>query len=128
MEFFAIKFREILKNEQINQSAFADKLGVSRQCITDYKSGKSVPSVQTLCKMSDLLHVSVDYLLGREDDLGNISISGSPASELTTIEKELIETFRRLPPNLQGIAIQTLHSFAGDQERKDQSDTLPRRA
>lgn len=118
MEFFAIKFREILKNEQINQSAFADKLGVSRQCITDYKSGKSVPSVQTLCKMSDLLHVSVDYLLGREDDLGNISISPSPASELTTEERELVDAFRRMTKETQAIALDTVHSLAGDNERR----------
>ena len=117
MEFFAIKFREILKNEQINQSAFADKLGVSRQCITDYKSGKSLPSVQTLCKMSDLLHVSVDYLLGREDDLGNISIAGSPTSELTSEERELVETFRRMTKETQAITLDTVHSLAGDNER-----------
>lgn len=125
MEFFAIKFREILKNEQINQSAFADKLGVSRQCITDYKSGKSVPSVQTLCKMSDLLHVSVDYLLGREDDLGNISISGSPASELTSEERELIETFRAIPDNTKGVALTMLHSLA---PAKKEKSTLKKRA
>lgn len=125
MEFFAIKFREILKNEQINQSAFADKLGVSRQCITDYKSGKSVPSVQTLCKMSDLLHVSVDYLLGRADDLGNICISGSPALELTADERELVDTFRAIPDNTKGVALTMLHSLA---PAKKEKSTLNKRA
>ena len=117
MEFFAIKFREILKNEQINQSAFADKLGVSRQCITDYKSGKSVPSVQTLCKMSDLLHVSVDYLLGRTDDLGTIAISPSPALDLTEREKKLLFGFRRLSKATQDMILRFVASEDESEKR-----------
>ena len=122
------RLKELRKQRNLTQKDLAKILGVYPQSVGYYENNINKPDPDMLIKIADYFQVSVDYLLGREDDLGNISISGSPASELTTIEKELIETFRRLPPNLQGIAIQTLHSFAGDQERKDQSDTLPRRA
>lgn len=122
------RLKELRKQHNLTQKDLAKILGVYPQSVGYYENNINKPDPDMLIKIADYFQVSVDYLLGREDDLGNISISGSPASELTTIEKELIETFRRLPPNLQGIAIQTLHSFAGDQERKDQSDTLPRRA
>ena len=125
---FSDNLKSLMIENNLTQKKISEIAQVNQRTISSWINGQNEPLAYSVAKIADYFHVSVDYLLGREDDLGNISISGSPASELTTIEKELIETFRRLPPNLQGIAIQTLHSFAGDQERKDQSDTLPRRA
>lgn len=123
---------EILKDLRISagytQKDLSHLLGIGQSTIVGYEKGEREATARILALYADFFNCSVDYLLGRADDLGTIAISPSPALELTTEEKELVDTFRRLPPNLQGIAIQTLHSFAGDQERKDQSDTLPRRA
>lgn len=40
---------------------------VSKQCISDYKKGKSLPSIDTLYLICKYLDVSADYLLGLED-------------------------------------------------------------
>lgn len=125
---FSDNLKSLMIENNLTQKKISEIAQVNQRTISSWINGQNEPLAYSVAKIADYFHVSVDYLLGREDDFGNISISESPALELTTIEKELIETFRRLPPNLQGIAIQTLHSFAGDQERKDQSDTLPRRA
>ncbi len=65
---FKNRFNEVLKNCGKSQVELAKAAGVSKQCISDYKSGKSVPSIKTLCNICAFLDVSSDYLLGLSDD------------------------------------------------------------
>ncbi|MBQ7770908.1 MAG: helix-turn-helix transcriptional regulator [Clostridia bacterium] len=46
----------------------AKEINVSKQCVTDYKSGKSFPSLETLCLICRCLDVTSDYLLGISDE------------------------------------------------------------
>ena len=64
---FKDRFNEILKTCGKSQVEIANALGVSKQCVSDYKSGKSVPSIQTLVYICAFLDVSADYLLGITD-------------------------------------------------------------
>ncbi len=68
-EKFTANFKEALKYSQITQSELAKKVGVSKQSISDFKNGRSFPSIQTLALICVALDVSADYLLGldRED-------------------------------------------------------------
>lgn len=63
---FCERFNECLKYSQVRQTDLAEAAGVSKQCISDYKSGKSMPSLETLYLMCKYLDVSADYLLGLE--------------------------------------------------------------
>ncbi len=49
------------------QVEIAKAINVSKQCVTDYKTGKSVPSIETLYLLCQYLEVSADYLLGLSD-------------------------------------------------------------
>ncbi|MBQ8322829.1 MAG: helix-turn-helix transcriptional regulator [Clostridia bacterium] len=64
---FTERFNEALKNSGKTQVEIARAINVTKQCITDYKSGKSVPSLETLCLLCRFLEVSSDYLLGLSD-------------------------------------------------------------
>lgn len=64
---FKDRFNEILKTCGKSQVEIANAIGVSKQCVSDYKSGKSVPSIQTLVYICAFLDVSADYLLGITD-------------------------------------------------------------
>ena len=64
---FTERFKEILKTNNVKQTKLANYLGISRQCITDYKSGKSVPSIETLYNICKYLDCTSDYLLGLSD-------------------------------------------------------------
>ena len=65
---FCKRFNEVLKTSGKKQTELAREVGVSKQCISDYKSGKSVPSLETLFLVCRSLEVSSDYLLGLSDD------------------------------------------------------------
>ncbi len=64
---FTQRFNEILKYSNVKQTALAKAANVSKQCISDYKAGKSVPSIDTLFLICRYLDISADYLLGLED-------------------------------------------------------------
>ena len=58
---FVERFNEILKISGKKQTDVAAAVNVSKQCISDYKKGKSVPSVETLYLLCRFLDVSADY-------------------------------------------------------------------
>lgn len=64
---FKDRFTETLKTTKYTQAEIANKVHVSRQCITDYKKGKTVPSIETLILLCKVLEVSSDYLLELSD-------------------------------------------------------------
>lgn len=64
---FTERFNEVLRYSNIKQTALAKAANVSKQCISDYKAGKSVPGLDTLYLMCKYLDISADYLLGLED-------------------------------------------------------------
>ena len=65
---FKERFNDVLKNCGKSQVEIAAAIGVSKQCVSDYKAGKSVPSIETLYKICVLLDVSADYLMGLTDN------------------------------------------------------------
>lgn len=64
---FTERFNDCLKYSNVKQTELASAVKVSKQCISDYKSGKSVPSIETLFLICRYLDVSSDYLLGLSD-------------------------------------------------------------
>ena len=49
------------------QVVASEKIGISWRTYQDLEAGKK-PSFDTLLKIADTFHVSVDYLMGRTDD------------------------------------------------------------
>ncbi len=64
---FQMRFTECLRYAEIKQTELARAVGVSKQCISDYKAGKSQPSLDTLFLICRYLDVSADFLLGLTD-------------------------------------------------------------
>ena len=50
------------------QKWLALKLGVRQPSVHDWITGKNTPSTENLKKLSDLFHVSTDYLLGIDQE------------------------------------------------------------
>lgn len=65
---FTERFNELLKTTDKTQVEIAKEINVSKQCVTDYKSGKSFPSLETLCLICRCFDVTSDYLLGLSDE------------------------------------------------------------
>ena len=65
-------FHKILKDLRVlnkyTQQELADKLDVSQRTIAFYEKGDRHPDYETLIKISKIFDVSVDYLLGLENE------------------------------------------------------------
>lgn len=106
-----IKISEMRKEKGISQKDFAKMLGVSAGNLCDWEKGRVEPNIEFLKKIAKLLECSVDYLLGLEDDFGNIVIAGE-SDGLTEEEKELIKCYRSSADAERLALITTARSFA----------------
>ena len=64
---FTERFNELLKQCGKTQVEIAKSINVTKQCVNDYKTGKSVPSIETLYSLCKFFDISADYLLGLTD-------------------------------------------------------------
>lgn len=55
---------ELRKGLNLSQEEFAEKLSVTRQAVSRWENGDTVPNTDTLKLISKTFHVSVDCLLG----------------------------------------------------------------
>ena len=63
---FAYRIKYLRQTRELTQVQLADKLGVSKQSISNWENDNIMPSVDMLEKIADFFSVSTDYLLGRE--------------------------------------------------------------
>lgn len=61
------KLYELRKKGGLSQEQLAEQLGVSRQAISKWESGKANPESDTLISISKFFNVTLDYLM-KEDD------------------------------------------------------------
>ncbi|MBS5064330.1 MAG: helix-turn-helix domain-containing protein [Hungatella hathewayi] len=53
------------KDLGLSQDEFAEKLFVTRQAVSRWENGETIPNIDTLKLIAETFHVSVDHLLGR---------------------------------------------------------------
>ena len=63
-----MRLKELREQRGISQTELANFLGVVRSTICQYEKGNRMPDSNILGKLADYFGVTVDYLLGREDD------------------------------------------------------------
>lgn len=68
----------------INQVEFAKKLGVTKQCVSNWENDNVVPSIEMLIKIADFFRVTTDFLLGRSENT-YIDVSGLDEAEISHI-------------------------------------------
>lgn len=82
---------EILERKGITGSQLASGIGVSTGNIFDWKSGRSAPKPEAICKIADYLNCSTDYLLGRT------YAPDQPMQFQTTKEQQILAAYKAHP-------------------------------
>lgn len=95
MKLFQQRLIELRTDKQLSQKELARQIGVSDSAVCFWETGVNEPKASYLLQLSKFFNVSLDYLLGLEDDFGNISIEKN-TPQLTAEENQLIEDFRAL--------------------------------
>lgn len=66
-----------IEEKGLTKSQVAKDTGISSGNISDWQSGRSMPTAIKLDTLANYLDVSVDYLLGRTDEPQTVSNSGT---------------------------------------------------
>ncbi|MBR3869153.1 MAG: helix-turn-helix transcriptional regulator [Clostridia bacterium] len=62
------KLADLRKRNGYSQEALAEKMGVSRQAVSKWERGESTPDTDTLIELARLYSVSLDTLVGNEQN------------------------------------------------------------
>ena len=75
---FSEKLQILRKNKGLTQETLAAKLGVSRQAVAKWEAGQVYPDITNLIQISELMNVSVDYLVKDQDCAVDVSNTEDP--------------------------------------------------
>ncbi len=98
----------------ISQQQLADAIGVSQSTIAKIEVGRNEATASTIRKLADFFNVSTDYLLGRTDELGG-AILPSPANDLSSEERKLVEDYRGLGKPLKDLLQSMIRTWQSDE-------------
>ncbi|MBQ2988630.1 MAG: helix-turn-helix transcriptional regulator [Clostridia bacterium] len=85
------KIYRLRTEKKMSQGDLAESLDVSRQSVSKWETGASIPDLDKLVKMSDLFGVTMDYLVREEREAvsENTQRSDEPVAQNTVIVKEV---------------------------------------
>ena len=72
---FSEKLVVLRKNKGITQEGLAEKLNVSRQAVAKWESGQAYPDISNLIQISNMMNVTVDYLVRDGECMANLNSS-----------------------------------------------------
>lgn len=68
---FADNLIELRKLNHLSQEDIAEKMGISRQTLSKYETGESVPDIEKCRQLADLFGVSLDDLVSYDKNLSD---------------------------------------------------------
>lgn len=99
------KILELRKSAGFSQEQLAEKLDITRQSISKWESGESLPEIERLVELSKVFNVTVDYLVNESID----SIKQSP-NDRSGVEETKEESASEVRP-IQGNKILSFFKY-----------------
>lgn len=112
---FASRLKHAREQAGLTQQAFADKLGVTKNSISNYENGVSSPKWDILLKIFDVLHVDPNFLY--QDNFSPIE-AASLRSAIQAVDEqeqaqisELTSDFKKLNDDGKVKALERVHEL-----------------
>lgn len=94
---------QLLQENGLNRKQFAERSGIPYPTVVGWTNLGRLPDFSALCKVADFFDCSTDYLTGRQDDVGNITV----VRNLNADEARLLSCYKGLT-DAQKQAVQNL--------------------
>ena len=98
---FTDRLKELRTEKNLTQKQLAEMLVMSKNSICEYEKGRSEPNIEALIKLAKIFVCSIDYLVGRTDEFGNVKYD----FPIETEELFLLSTFRQLPKEMKNFLL-----------------------
>lgn len=93
-----------------NQSLLAEKTQIPKTTINGWLTTQREPNSRQLITLANFFECTIDYLIGRENEMGLVEIK----SELSKIENEIISMYRKLDERRQFLAYTYVKGLAAN--------------
>lgn len=91
---FGTKLKELRCSHGLTQIHLAKKLGVSKQCVSNWENDNILPSIDMLVRIAQYFCVSCDYLLEMDDKV-YLDITDITPDQRAIMQK-LLKEFRKV--------------------------------
>ena len=61
------RIKELMRTENLNQTALAEKIGVKQNTVSSWVLGKKEPSIASLWALADYFQTDIDFIVGRKN-------------------------------------------------------------
>lgn len=110
----------LLKENQLSGRKMLLDLELSLSSLSEWKKGKSKPTLEAIIRIGDYFNVPIDYLLGRDTK-----------QNLTVSEENLIKNYRSLSAQGKEYVLQTMNmaikTYKKDIELNNYQETRPQK-
>ena len=91
---FGTTLKELRQRAGMTQKELADRLWLSKATVSYYEQSVRYPSPEMLVKISEVFHVSTDYLLGLEEKKQTLDVTDLPDEDIEFL-RSTIELLRK---------------------------------
>lgn len=105
------KYRFCRESRNMSQKFVALSVGVSPPMVSQWEKGIKEPSKETLIKLADLFHVTIDYLLDHE--------TSTTENKLSEDENNLLSIFRLLNQTGKAVALRQCEALLDQPELRE---------
>ena len=85
------RIRDLRESKGLRQIDVANATGIDQKTLSNYETGKTNPDSYALMELADFFNVSIDYLVGRIDDIFSNKDRVEIYKKIDVIKKELNE-------------------------------------
>lgn len=104
--------KELRKSRNLTQFQLSQILKIGQATIAGYENGSREPHINSLIAYANFFECSVDYLLGREDDFGNVVVQTEKPAPLPQDEQEILQIYQSLSPAHRSQVLEYARYFA----------------
>ena len=116
---FKVILQNLLKESNLTQSQLSRNADIPLTTISGWLNFNRLPDYNAIKKLANFFGVTTDFLLGQTDEWGN-NLDTTGNNSLTDEEKEIVDMYRKLPPDLKRVIFATEKQFAKEQEENNQ--------
>lgn len=103
---FKDRLKELMIEKNINQVELSKEIDFAQRTVSMWLLGQTEPKQTALTRLAQFFGCSLDYLVGLEDDFGNVAVNIN--ADLTAEEKTILELFNQLPDARRRTIIDTM--------------------
>lgn len=112
MDNFSTRLKELREEAGVSMQQLAHDIDVSNAAICKWENGEAEPKVGSLVRLAAYFDCSIDFLVANDDyKINHTAAPNAQPFKPTKKERELIESYRTLSPNMKTVLEETLNTW-----------------